>query len=75
MMLSKVMFLINVCLYRMILVQYLHQLGKKCDISLAIVISAGWDPFLSKKSFAKIVNKTLYSRPMIRSIKHYLVRK
>lgn len=55
--------------------QYLHQLGKECDISAAISISACWDPFISKKSLENdILNRNLYSRVIVGNIKN-LVRR
>lgn len=54
----------------MILTQYLHQLGKECDINVAIAISACWDPFISRESLEeKKINKLLYSRVLVNNIK------
>lgn len=54
----------------MILTQYLHQLGKECDINVAISISACWDPFISRESLEeKKINKLLYSRVLVNNIK------
>lgn len=59
----------------MILVQYLHQLGKECDISAVISVSACWDPFITKRSLeSEMLNKFLYSRVLVSKIKD-LVRR
>ncbi len=68
----------NVCsilVYSMILLQYLHRLGKECDISAAISISASFDPFMTRKSIeGETINKYLYSRAIIGGIKNIVRR-
>lgn len=61
---------ISLVLSSMILTQYLHQLGKECDISGAIVISATWEPFATRKSLEDVfINRVLYSRLMVNNLK------
>lgn len=59
----------------MLLTQYLHQLGKECDISAVISVSASWDPFSSRKSLEDVlINKVLYSRVMVNNLKAIVKR-
>lgn len=59
----------------MILTQYLHQLGKECDISAVISISPSWDPFVSRKSLEEVkINKLLYSRLMVKNLKAMVLK-
>lgn len=55
----------------MILTQYLHQLGKECDLNAVISVSATWDPSLTKRSLEEdsLINKWVYSRVMVSGIK------
>lgn len=61
---------VGISLGGMILIQYLHQLGSLCELSAVISISAGWDPFVSKKNLEGItINRLLYSRLIVNNIK------
>lgn len=59
----------------MIMTQYLHQLGRECDLSAAIVVSVIWDPFVSRVNLEeRLDNKLLYSRAMVNGIKSIVKR-
>ena len=47
----------------MILTQYCHQLGNRCDLKAVIAVSSVLDCFLSKKSLEESwINYTLYAK-------------
>ena len=59
----------------MLLTQYLHQLGKECDLSAVISVSSPWDPFTSRKNIEDVViNRMLYTRVIVKKMKAILKR-
>ena len=62
--------------HSMILTQYLHQLGKQCDLSAVIAVSMSWQPFMTRKSLEEgpLINKWVYSRLMVTNIQGMVKR-
>lgn len=59
----------------MILIQYLHQLGKECDLEAVISISAAWDPFKTVDSLEKKWhNRLLYSKHVAKNLRKMFIR-
>jgi len=57
------------------LTQYLHQMGKQCDMHAVMIVSATWDPFKTQKSVEnRLSNRILYSHFLSKTLRN-LVRR
>ena len=66
--------LMIICALSMILTQYLHQLGRECDLCAVISISSGWRPFISKASLESGIINRVYCNTMVSNIKAMVKR-
>ncbi|XP_064382894.1 phospholipase ABHD3-like isoform X2 [Halichondria panicea] len=66
---------LGVSLGGMILTQYLHKLGNKCNLNAAIAISMVWDPFKTRESLEnRIENRNIYVRFMSTNLRSMVRR-